>query len=426
MAVSVEHILSDLIRIESVNPPGGELAVAQYLKNLFDEYHIENEILESKLGRGNFIARLGTGKKSLLYSGHIDVVPAGEGWSFSPFSGEIKDGFVFGRGALDCKGLVAAEVCAIINLAESGSLNGRLIFAATADEEAGSVNGMEWLVANYPEKVRADFSMNEGAEAPAKIGKKVVHSLVVGEKGPAWMKLKSKGVAGHGSVPNNAQNAVVKMSKVLSAMADYKPEIILTPESRFYLETIFGLCGIDEHFDESNVDKLINKVPDKTLATYMRTITRMTISPNMVNGGLKTNIIPAACEAQVDIRVLPGQNGNYIRREFGKLLEEIEITPIQYQDASYSSADTEYYRLVRDTLQEFIGDGVIVPTICTGATDSRFLRSAGMLAYGTGVMTLNLDKEMDASVHGVNEKVDVASLKLKTKFFETLARRYLS
>ena len=141
--LEIENMLADLIRIQTVNPPGGETEVARYLKRLFDDYSIPNEIIEPSPGRGSFIAYLGEGKKSLLLLSHADVVLASEGWSFAPFSGEIKGGFVHGRGALDCKGLLAAEACAVINLARNTSLSGRLIFAAAADEETGGELGMK-------------------------------------------------------------------------------------------------------------------------------------------------------------------------------------------------------------------------------------------------------------------------------------------
>ncbi len=144
--MKIESLLSDLIQIQSVNPPGGEAEVAKYLKRLFDEYQIANEIIEPSPGRGSFLAYLGEGEKSLLYLSHTDVVPVSEGWSFAPFSGEIKDGFVHGRGALDCKGLVAAQAYAVIQLVTTAKLQGRLIFAATAGEETGGVVGVKWLV----------------------------------------------------------------------------------------------------------------------------------------------------------------------------------------------------------------------------------------------------------------------------------------
>jgi acetylornithine deacetylase/succinyl-diaminopimelate desuccinylase-like protein len=191
---AVEEILSDLIKIQSVNPPGGEIAVAKYLKDLFDRHHIANEIIEPEPGRASFIANLGEGEKTLLFLSHTDVVPASDDWDFPPFCGEIRDGFVLGRGAIDCKGLVAVEASAIIRLAQTAELNGKLIFAATADEEVGGELGAGIISAKYPEKITADFAVNEGDE-PLIIKGKIYHSLAVGEKGPAWMKLTSKGIS---------------------------------------------------------------------------------------------------------------------------------------------------------------------------------------------------------------------------------------
>ena len=150
----------------------------------FDKYGIQNEIIEPSPGRGSFLAYLGEGEKKLLYLSHTDVVVATEGWSFTPFSGEIRDGFVLGRGAIDCKALVAAEACALIKLAQEVDLKGRLIFAATADEERLGPLGADYLVKNLGGRIRADFAINEGSEGPVKVGNTTRHFIGVGEKGP--------------------------------------------------------------------------------------------------------------------------------------------------------------------------------------------------------------------------------------------------
>jgi len=425
MTVKVEKILSDIIRIQTVNPPGGETVVAEYLKKLCGTYGIKGEVIESAPGRGSFIAAAGQGAKSLLFLSHTDVVPVGSGWAFDPFSGEIKDGFVHGRGAIDCKGLVAAEVVAFINLATSGKLKGKLIFAAAADEEVGGEKGVGYLVAHCPEKLKADFAINEGAE-PMVINGQICHSLSIGEKAPSWLRLRTRGIAGHGSVPVLEHNAVVKMAKAISALAAYRPAIVLTPETRRLLNAVLALHGYREEINEKNVDELLLKIKQPELALYLRSITRMTVSPNMVNGGIKTNIVPDTCEAQVDIRVLPGQNWDYVVREIKPLIGDAEIEPIQVHSASFSGVDNGYYGLIENTLREFVGDRVILPSVCTGATDSRYMREMGVPAYGNGVVTLNVSPALKGSVHGVNEKIDIASLQLKTQFLEKLAAKYLS
>ena len=421
---SVEKILSDLIKIQSVNPPGGETKAARYFKQLFDQYRIPNEIIEPEPGRASFVAHIGEGEKKLLYLSHTDVVPASDGWDFPPFSGEIKDGFVHGRGAIDCKGLAAVEACAVIQLAQTAHLNGELIFAATADEEVGGALGAGILSEKYPDKIRADFAINE-VDEPLTINGKTYHSISVGEKGPAWMKLTAKGISSHGSVPVSEHNAVVKMAKVIIGLAQYQPHIVLTPQTKSLLQTIAQLDGINDEINVANADDILRKLRDNTVLPYLSAITRMTISPDVIHGGVKTNIVPDSCEAQVDIRILPGQSWEYVLNELKEILGDVQAEPLQYHLPSFSSSDSKYYHLVEETLKEYVGDGPILQTISTGATDSRYLREMGIPSYGIGVLTLNMDKALSDSVHGKNEKIDVASLRLKTDLLIKLAKKYL-
>jgi len=423
--LEIESLLSNLIQIQSVNPPGGETEVAIYLKSVFDEHQIPNEIIESSPGRGSFFAYLGEGERSLLYTAHIDVVPVSDDWRFAPFSGEIKDGFVYGRGTLDCKGLVAAEAYAMIQLAKSGKLDGRLIFVAGADEEAGSKFGVEYLVENYKDKLMADFAINEGGREPLKIGDKICHFPQIGEKGVCWMKLKTKGVSTHGSLPMFGDNAVIKMAEVIKKLSEYQPGITLVPEVKQLIQGITQLEGLDTDINEENIDQILTKLKDRFLAGYLTATTRMTVSPNVVHGGAKTNIIPDSCEAEVDIRVLPGQDEKYIADQLSSAIGNLEQEIIQFHAPTFSTTDSEYYRLFQDTMKESLGDIIILPCISTGATDSRFLREIGIPCYGISMMTLYWDDEMRQAVHGKNERLDIDSLKLKSDFLIKLARRYL-
>jgi acetylornithine deacetylase/succinyl-diaminopimelate desuccinylase-like protein len=353
------------------------------------------------------------------------VVPASDDWDFPPFSGEIKNGFVYGRGTIDCKGLVAIEASAVIQLAQTTKLNGKLIFAATADEEVGGDLGAGILSAKYPEKIMADFAINEGDE-PLTINGKTYHCLSVGEKGPAWMKLTAKGISSHGSVPMLEQNAVVKMARVINGLARYRPHIVLTGETQRLLQTIARLDGITDAITEDNVDEVLGKLTDKEILPYLSAITRMTISPDVIHGGVKANIVPDTCEAQVDIRILPGQSWEYVLNELKEILGDVKVEQIQYHMPSFSSAECKYYSLVEETLKEFVGEAPILQTICTGATDSRYLREMGIPSYGISAMTLDVDKALSDSVHGKNEKIDIASLHVKTDFLVKLAKKYLT
>jgi len=423
--LKIESLLSNLIQIQSVNPPGGETEVARYLKRLFDEYQIANEIIEPSPGRGSFLAYLGEGEKSLLYLSHTDVVPVSEGWSFAPFSGEIKDGFVHGRGALDCKGLVAAQAYAVIQLATTAKLKGKLIFAATAAEETGGLVGVKWLVENRKDKLMADFTITEGGWNPMRIGNKTCHFVQAGEKGIIRPKLKARGVSCHGSVPMFGDNAVAKMANVVKGLAEYQPQIVLTPEVKQLIQAVAKLEGIANEINKENIDQVIQGLPDRILAGYLTAITRMTVSPNVIHGGVKVNIVPDSCEAEVDIRVLPGQDKEYIVKELEKVISSIEIEMTGYNAPTSSSTDNEFYRLVLNTMKEYIDDDIVLPCVSSGGTDSRHLRPIGIPCYGIGMMARNLDDKMRQSIHGKDEKIDIDSLQLKSDFLISLAKRYL-
>ena len=423
--MEIEELLSDLIQIQSVNPPGGETEVATYLKRLFDDYQVPSEIIESGPGRGNFLACLGEGDKSLLYLSHTDVVPVSEGWSFSPFSGEIRDGFVHGRGALDCKGLVAAEAYAVLQLASSARLKGRLIFAATADEEAGGKFGVKYLVENYKDKIMADFAINEGGAGPSQIGDKTCHFIQIGEKGVCRMVLKTGGLSSHGSLPMLGDNAVMKMADSLKRLSAYRPAPILLPEVRQMVQALAGLEGFNEDINEENLDKVIHNLKDRTSAAYLTAITRMTVSPNVVHGGTKVNIVPDSCEAEIDIRVMPGQDKEYIMNELGQIIDNATMEITGYHEPTFSTSDSKYYRLIADTLQESVRDSIFLPIISSGSTDSKHLREIGIPCYGIAVTTLNPDSMMAQSVHGKDEKIDIDSLRSKSDSLISLARRYL-
>ena len=426
-----ELILSDLIKIDSTNPPGNEKAVALYLKKLFEEAGIVGEIIEPEEGRGSFIARIGSGPKKLLYVSHADVVPVGEGWDFEPFSGEIKNGVIYGRGALDCKDLMAAQVSAALQLiAEKIPLQGELIIAVTADEEKGGRLGAGYLADNHPDMLAADYAVNEGADQPIMVNGKMIYFLQVGEKGTAWCTLKAHGTAGHGSVPTLADNAVVKMARAVSRLHNYRAEIVLTPEVEKLLRSLAELCGIKiEKLDPNAVDALLEDLPlEKAFVESLRSMTRMTVSPNMIRGGTKTNIVPDYCEADIDIRILPGQDCDYVEKELRLIInKESEIEFNEYRVPTFSSSEEPFYRLMEEVTLKLAGsDAVCLPVISAGSTDSKYLRNAGISAYGIGHMARNFDQQARTTVHGKNERTDVASLQLKTAFLKELAHRYLS
>lgn len=426
--LTLEAILAELIKINTVNPPGNETAAALYLKEIFDAAGIPSEIIEAEKGRGNFIARFGSGERRLLFLSHTDVVPAGDDWECDPFSGKIENGLIWGRGALDCKGLVAAEAYAMLQLAKEGTpLNGTLIFAATADEERGGTLGVKYLLTHCPEKLRADFAVNEGAEEPLYLNGRMINFIQIGEKGTAWSRLEAKGRACHGSIPGLGENAVLKMVRALNALAQYKPPVVLIPEVKSLLAGIAKILNLDLEVTEENVDLLLGSLADKTFAETLRAVTRMTISPNVIQGGTKTNIVPDSCEAKLDIRILPGQDLEYVLEELRRHIgEDITIDIPNYHPPSFSPTQVAYYRVIEETAKEVMGQTVVcLPYISPGATDSRFLRAAGIPAYGINLMAEGYDPEIKITVHGKNERIDIKSLYKKAEFLVALAKKYL-
>lgn len=424
-----ENVLGELIKINTTNPPGNETAAARYLYGLLKEAGVACEIIEAVEGRGSLVARFGSGPKKLLYMSHLDVVPAGDGWDFAPFSGEIRDGLVLGRGAIDCKDMATAGVCAMLRLAREGAaLNGELIVAATADEEQGGKYGAGHIASHCPEKIMADFAINEGAPFPLEINGKMIYFIQVGEKGTAWNRIKARGVSCHGSLPTLGENAVVKMAHAVSALAGYRPEIILVPELTALLTELARIRGLNMAPTVQNVDEMLEKLNiDTTFTEMLRAMTRMTVSPNLIRGGSKTNIVPDSCECDIDIRTLPGQNADYVMGEIHNLVgPEIELALTEYREPTFTSSRLEPYRLVRQLTEELVGsNAVCLPVISTGSTDSKYLRSLGIPAYGIGHMDAEYDQNISLTMHGRNERTDVKSLRLKTDFLTELARRYL-
>lgn len=426
MTQEVVKILQDLIRIDTVNPPGNEGKAARYLGDLFEKEGIEYQLVGEE-GRENIVASLGEGKKTLLFLSHTDVVPVSEEtWDIPPFSGEIKDGFIWGRGALDCKDLVAAEAYALIRMKrENIPLKGKLIFAGMADEEKGGTYGAKLLTEKHPDVIQADFAINEGAGEYIDVNGKKLYLLQTGEKGPGWSRLKAHGVSGHGSRPSLADNAVVKIAHAIDNLAKYQPEIKVIPEVKQLIETYLELKGEKKSVTPENVDEIIDTIPDTFFAEGLRATTRMTVSPNVVCGGKKVNIVPDYCEAEVDIRTLPGQTQQYVRKELEPLLGECILETVHYHPANFSPADNEYYNLIEETAKEVLKDVYCAPYVLSGATDSYYLRKIGIESYGVSLLSKEFPSELLKTVHGSNERIDVKSMEVKTAFLFELARKYL-
>ncbi|MGB9714548.1 MAG: M20/M25/M40 family metallo-hydrolase [Candidatus Bathyarchaeales archaeon] len=424
----VTNLLADLIRINTTNPPGNEIEAAKYLAKNLEQEGFKCELFESAPSRGNIITRIrGTGEKpSLLLLSHLDVVAANpKEWSVDPFGGVIKDGFIWGRGALDMKSMTAIEVMVLKLLKRNNvKLKGDVILAATADEEKGGEAGAGWLVANHPEKVRADYVINEGGGLAIPIGDKNLYTINTAEKGIFWFKIKAKGTPGHGSVPGAADNAIMRMNTVVEKLGNYRAKITLVPTVRYFLSEVakenrnlrdgISLLLSNPEMGDQILDALAQT--DKYMAEELRAGLRMTITPTMIKGGVKENIIPSECEAVFDCRVLPGQTPAQAMEEVKGLLkdvglEKLEFGTIQANDPSESPIDTPLYKIVVDALKEFEPNCGVAPILLTGGTDSRFFRKMGAVCYGFQPMRADMPYgEILKTVHGIDERISIENL----------------
>ena len=440
----VTSLLRDLIRIDTTNPPGNEIQAAKYLAKTLEKEGFVCEVLESKPGRGNVITRIrGSGEKpSLLLLSHLDVVAANpKEWNVDPFAGTVNEGFVWGRGALDMKSMTTIEVM-VMKLLKRQHIEprGDIILAATADEEKGGEEGAGWLTRNCPKKIRADYVINEGGGLAVPVNGKNMYTVQTAEKGILWFKVKAKGTPGHGSIPGAADNAIVRMNNVVRKLERYRSNISLTPtvkqflaemakEHRAAMKTLTKLLE-DPAAADPVLDELAKK--DRALAEEIRAKLRMTVTPTMIHGGVKENIIPSECEAVFDCRVLPGQTTGDAMDKIKSLLkkmdlEKLEFEIIQANEPSESPLDTALYRNIASTLRKFDSHCVVVPDMLTGGTDSRFLRKLGAVCYGFQPMRSDMPYgQIKSGIHGVDERISIDNLVFGTSVLYTVVERFMT
>ena len=433
------EILCELIKINTANPPGNELEAAKYIADVLEDWGLQAEVLISKGRRGNVISRIeGKRKKpSLLLLSHLDVVPAKtEEWSVDPFSGIVKDGFVWGRGAIDCKSLVVVEAAVLKLIAESGVKPiGDLIFAATADEEKGGKAGVGWLIEKHLEKIKADYVINEGGGFSLPIRGKHIFTVQTAEKGVNWFKIKAYGTPGHGSVPGVADNAITRMSEILKKIGGHKPKIIVTPTVKIFIRKLAEVMGYGSlSFLLTNTitaDIILDFIArkDKALAESLRAMLRMTMAPTIVKGGVKENVIPSSCETVIDCRTLPGQTVDDIIEEVKKILKGIKMWEIEFISrgkATESPINTPLFKVIEETLKQYVPNCLIVPYMSTGGTDSRYFREIGSVCYGFQPIKTDLDwKEFIKMIHGVDERISIENLMFGVKVLYDVVKRML-
>jgi acetylornithine deacetylase/succinyl-diaminopimelate desuccinylase-like protein len=436
------RLFQGLIRIDTTNPPGNEGKAAEYLKTHFDSNGIDCDVL-GEPRRENVIAKIGGRRERprLLFESHTDVVPAtGVGnWIHPPFSAEIEDQWIYGRGAWDDKFDVAVQAMSLILLKRQNvKLNGTLLYAAVADEE-GSGSGAAWLTRKMPERVAAEYVVGEGGAPPIQLGKQKAYWITTGEKGLAWVKLTAKGKAGHGSIPTLANNASVMMAKAFINLSNFKTKVTIIDEVARSIRAVamafFGESEgskiIGSRLDEQGIDTILNAIAskDKETAEELRALTRMTISPNVIKGGTETNVIPGTCEGKIDIRLMPGQKRDHVNEIVKECLQGLDVALeiIDYTDASLSPSSTKFYDVIEATMKELAPGCSVLPRLSTGMSDSRFWRALGSIVYGCVPMSPDITlADVLPGVHGVNERMNTKSLGFATQFLCDVATRVLS
>ncbi len=431
----VTDLLRHLIRNACVNDgrvdSGHEARSVDMVRALIEPTGADVEVFEPAAGRQSLVARIEGSDPTaptLTLLGHLDVVPVNEDhWSRDPFGGELVDGEVWGRGAVDMLNLTSSMAVAFRRLASRGwKPRGTLVYAAVADEEAAGVWGAKHLADHQLDAVRSDYVLTESGGIPMRSPGGTKLPVMVGEKGCYWCRITVTGTAGHGSQPYKTDNALVKAAEVVRRIATYRPEANIGEVWRRYLTSM----GMPEEktaplLDAARIDARLDELPVGT-ARLFHACTHTTFSPNIAHGGSKINTIPDTVTLEVDVRTLPGQTAAeveaMIAEAVGDLRDDVQVEPAVFDPASESPMDTPLWDTLSRVTGRFYEGSQTVPMLIAGATDARFFRRLGATAYGFGLFSRNLRYEdFGRMFHGDDERVDVESLRLSTEMWEAVA-----
>jgi acetylornithine deacetylase/succinyl-diaminopimelate desuccinylase-like protein len=417
------ELLQRLIRFNTVNPPGNEAAAQEWLKGVLEGAGFDCMLLEDVPGRPNLVARFDAPADgpALCLLGHIDTVPADPGdWQLDPWSGELRDDCVWGRGAKDMKSQVAAELGAALALLDEGwrPEAGELKLVFTCDEERGARHGAQWLCAEQPEHVRADLVVNEGAGELYRRGDRRVYGVCVGEKGVFRFTLSTSGSTGHASVPRIGDNALVKMAPLLSALAERRSEHIPSPEAHALL-TALGLQADD-------LDGALTELEasDPALAVLIEPMLGVTLTPTMIDASQAINVVPAHARLDVDCRVPPGHGEDTVRAAVEQTLgcDGFEIGFAETIVGNRSPADSSLMGSIRRFVEREDPGATVAPVVMSGFSDSHWWRRAfpDCVAYGFYPQNAMDVTEAFPLMHGRDERMPVADLGLAAAFYADL------
>jgi acetylornithine deacetylase/succinyl-diaminopimelate desuccinylase-like protein len=431
-AAEATGLLQRLIRFDTVNPPGNERAAQEYLRDYLTEAGFECELLGAEPERPNLVARLSAADgtdpgPTLCYLSHVDTVLANAAeWSaHEPWSGDLAEGCIWGRGALDMKSQTAAEIAAAAGLARSGwrPARGELLIVAVVDEETGGELGAQWITREHPEEVRCDLLVNEGGGAVFEYGGRRHYGVCCAEKGVFRFTVTTEGIAGHASMPKIGENALLKMAPVLERLAARQPEYELTAEPQAFLAAL----GEDPDDPARAVANL--GAADERLVTMFEPMLGVTFTPTRIKASEKINVIPSNAELKVDCRVPPGLGEEEVRRGISEVLGEgaFRIDFTERIEGNRSPVSSSLMETIGAWVKEHDEGADVVPVILPGFTDSRHFRVAfpDCVAYGFFPQKHQTLFEAAPLIHAADERIDARDLAFATEFFRDLALRVL-
>jgi acetylornithine deacetylase/succinyl-diaminopimelate desuccinylase-like protein len=434
-------LLQRLIRNACVNEgtpeSGQEIRSVDLLESYLRHPGVEMQRYEPLPGRASLVLRIeGSDPKapSLHFMGHTDVVPVTpSGWHHDPFGGELIDGEVWGRGAVDMLDVTSSMAVALKRLLQSGFRpKGTLIYSAVADEEALGTHGAQWLTENQWDAVRSDFLLTEfgGARLPLPGAPKL--PIMTAEKGSQWTRLRVRGTPGHGSMPYQSDNALVKAGEIIARLGRYKAPLHLHELWKRFIE------GLELPAPQrialttaATFDMALDRAPEGT-APMFYAATRTTFSPNIARGGTKINVIPDSAEIDIDVRTIAGDDGDNVRKmlrdAIGEdLWKDVEVVAEGDNTATESPLRSPLWDTLTKITQKLVPGSRTIPFLIVGATDARFFRRRGVVAYGYGLLSERIPfREFAKMFHGNNERVDQESLRLTTELWEQTAREFLT
>jgi acetylornithine deacetylase/succinyl-diaminopimelate desuccinylase-like protein len=419
-------VLQRLVRFNTVNPPGNERPAIEYLERYLSEAGLETEVLAADDARPNLVATLSGAADgpTLGFLGHVDTVLADPSeWRHEPWSGDVDDGFLWGRGALDMKSQVAAEAVAAVALARSGwrPQRGSLKLLFVCDEETGGELGAQWLTANHPDKVRCDMLLNEGGGEVFEYRGRRRYGVCCAEKGIFRFMVTARGTAGHASLPRTGDNALLKLAPVLAALAERQPsyDVVDGPAAM--------LSGLGE--DPSDPAAAVAHIgaEEPALLTLLEPMLGVTFTPTMAHASDKMNVIPSRAWLKVDCRVPPGLGEDLVRRRVAEVLGDVEIEFTERVSGNSSAVETPMMDAISRWVAANDPGAATVPVILPGFSDSRWFRDAfpDCVAYGFFPQRHMSILEVGPLVHSADERIDVRDLGFAAGFYADIARELL-